>query len=211
MLTQQPRATLTEQRPVQSIIAGRRTIRRFEPGPVSREVIERLLSAAVQAPNHRRTQPWRFFVVDRDGPTRQALAELAYEAALERAAVVDDAARQRAEAKRQEVLSAPVIMLVYATRGRDEETTQENYAAVACGVQNLMLAGEEEGLASGWSSGGLAKHPRLRELIGADPDWQFVALLYMGRPATGPGLPPRQNVHTTFTRWLDDDTATVSA
>ena len=194
---------LATDRPVQNLIANRRTIRRFEHGPVSREVLERVLSAAVQAPNHRRTQPWRFFVIDRDGPARSALADLAYEAALERAAVIDDAARQRAEAKRQEVLETPVVMLVYAAPGKDEETTHENYAAVCCAVQNLMLAGQEEGLASGWSSGGLAKHPRVREVIGAEPDWQFVALLYMGRPQTSLSLPPRQNVHTEYTRWLD--------
>jgi nitroreductase len=195
---------LATDRPVQSLIANRRTVRRFEPGPVPREVLERLLSAAVQAPNHRRTQPWRFFVVDRDGPAREALAQLSYEAAIERAAVVDDAARQRAEAKRQEVLETPVVMLVYATPGKDEETTHENYAAVCCAVQNLMLAGQEEGLASGWSSGGLAKHPRLAELIGADPDWQFVAVLYMGRPQSTLSLPPRQNAHTAYTKWLGD-------
>jgi nitroreductase len=194
---------LSTERPVQSLIANRRTIRRFEPGPVPRDVLERMLSAAVQAPNHRRTQPWRFFVLDRDGPARQALADLAYRAAIERAAVVDEAARQRAEAKRQEVLETPVIMLVYATPGKDEETTHENYAAVCCAVQNLMLAGQEEGVASGWSSGGLAKHPGLRELIGAGPDWQFVALLYIGRPHGSLSLPPRQNVHTAYTRWLD--------
>jgi nitroreductase len=193
------------ERPVQNLIANRRTIRRFQPEPVPRETLERLLSAAVQAPNHRRTQPWRFFVLDRDGPVRQAVANLSYEAALERAAVVDDAARGRAEAKRQEILNTPVVMIVYATPGRDEETTQENYAAVACGVQNLMLAALEEGLVSGWSTGGLAKHPKLRELIGAEPDWQLVALLYLGRPEMdGPSLPPRQNTHIDYTRWLGD-------
>lgn len=195
------------ERPVQSIIANRRTIRRFEAEPIPRDVLERVLDAAVQAPNHRRTQPWRFFVLDRGGPARQAVADLAYEAALERAAVVDDAARQRAEAKRQEVLTTPVLMLVYSVPGRDEEATQENYAAVCCAVQNLMLAGEEEGLASGWSTGGLAKHPRLRELLGAQPDWQLVALLYLGRPGPGGALPARQNAHTAYTTWLDDGSA----
>ncbi|HYY90113.1 MAG TPA: nitroreductase [Chloroflexota bacterium] len=193
------------ERPVQNLIANRRTIRRFAPDRVPRETIERLLSAAVQAPNHRRTQPWRFFVLDRDGPAREAVANLAYEAALERAAVVDDAARGRAEAKRQEIRNTPVVMIVYATPGRDEETTHENYAAVCCGVQNLMLAALEEGLVSGWSTGGLAKHPRLRELVGAEPDWQLVSLLYLGWPEpNGTALPPRQNTHADFTRWLAD-------
>ena len=45
--------------------------------PVSRETIDRMLAAAVWAPNHRLTEPWRFFVVDHDSPVRQRVADLA--------------------------------------------------------------------------------------------------------------------------------------
>ena len=44
-------------------IQERRSIRRFAERPPSREEIEALLSAAVMAPNHRLTQPWRFYVL----------------------------------------------------------------------------------------------------------------------------------------------------
>ncbi len=65
-------------RPVQAAIAARRTARRFGPESVARETIQRLLRSAVQAPNHRRTLPWRFFVLDRRGPVRTRLADLAF-------------------------------------------------------------------------------------------------------------------------------------
>src|SRR3954451_13414905 len=44
-------------------IRARRSIKRFTERPVSREEIETILAAATLAPNHRLTQPWRFYVL----------------------------------------------------------------------------------------------------------------------------------------------------
>src|SRR6185295_385592 len=55
---------------VSDAIAARRSIKRFTSRPVTREEMEAILSAACAAPNHRLTQPWRFYVL---GPeARQA-------------------------------------------------------------------------------------------------------------------------------------------
>ena len=54
-------------------INARRSIKAFTDRPVSPEEIEQLLSAACQAPNHRMTEPWRFYVL---GPkARRAYGE----------------------------------------------------------------------------------------------------------------------------------------
>ena len=196
---------LTTDRPVQATIAARRTVRHFQPEPVPRGVIERLLDAAVQAPNHRRTAPWRFFVVDGPGAVRDQLADLAREAALGRGVSADDAGlRARVEAKAQEILSTPVLLFAYSVPGRDPEMTRENYAAVACAVQNLMLAAVEEGLASGWSTGGVARHQRLPAVLGANQDWELVAVVYLGRPVAGPPPAVPRPGAASFTRWLSD-------
>ncbi|MBQ11482.1 MAG: hypothetical protein CMJ45_08030 [Planctomyces sp.] len=46
----------------------------FQDNPVVKEVVERLLSTAVWAPNHRLTEPWRFFVVKNPAPSGARLA-----------------------------------------------------------------------------------------------------------------------------------------
>ncbi len=43
-------------------IYSRHSVAKVRPDPLPRELIEKLLSAAVQAPNHYRVRPWRFFV-----------------------------------------------------------------------------------------------------------------------------------------------------
>ncbi len=54
-------------------INARRSIKTFSDRPVTQEEIEQLLSAACQAPNHRMTEPWRFYVL---GPqSRRAYGE----------------------------------------------------------------------------------------------------------------------------------------
>ena len=48
---------------ISEAITQRRSIKRYSDRPVSREEVETVLAAAVLAPNHRLTQPWRFYVL----------------------------------------------------------------------------------------------------------------------------------------------------
>ena len=73
-----------QQMGVYHAIYGRRTTWEFKDELVSRSAIERMLDAAIWAPNHRMTEPWRFVVIERDSPLRSQVALLAYEAMLER-------------------------------------------------------------------------------------------------------------------------------
>jgi nitroreductase len=193
--------------PVQQAIFQRRSIRRFADRPVDRSVLERILDAAVQAPNHRITRPWRFFVLDGPGDARAELTRLAEEGALRAMpGVPDERAREGARRKAQEVARVPVLVLSFSTPGRDEAETRENYAACACAMQNLMLAATEEGLVSGWSTGGITRDPSLRAVIGADESWELVGALYMGYPEGGAEAPqptPRPGAAASTT-WLSD-------
>ncbi|MCD6300553.1 MAG: nitroreductase family protein [Staphylothermus sp.] len=45
-------------------LKSRRSIRKFKPDPVPREVVEKILDTARFAPSARNSQPWRFIVVD---------------------------------------------------------------------------------------------------------------------------------------------------
>jgi nitroreductase len=168
---------------------------KFKDEPVSREAIERMLDAAVWAPNHRLTEPWRFFVLEKGSPARQKVADLAYEFALQRN---NDSAR--AERARQTVVEPPVLVYVYCVPGPREEVSRENYAAVCCAVQNISLAGVAEGLAVTWETGGPTRHPNLREILGAAEDWIMVAMLSIGVPAETPSS--RRTPVREFVRWM---------
>ena len=44
-------------------IQSRHTVSKVKPDALPREMIEELLRAAVQAPNHHKVRPWRFVVL----------------------------------------------------------------------------------------------------------------------------------------------------
>lgn len=173
----------------------RRMAWQFKDQLVPREALERLLESAVWAPNHRLTEPWRFFVLEKGGQVRHRVAQLSYEFSMQR-----NHNPARAEAARQAVLAPPFVIYVYCVPGPNEEVTQENYAAVCCAAHNISLAAVAEGLAVTWETGGPTRHPELKETLGAQPDWKMVTMLSIGVPAETPqsGRTPVSN----FVRWL---------
>ena len=164
----------------------------FQDRPVAKEVVERMLSTAVWAPNHRLTEPWRFFVVNKDSGIRNMLGDMAFEASMDRNNNPD-----RAEKTRQAQLDPPILIYVYTVPGTNESATTENYASVCCAVQNISLTGVAEGLAVTLETGGITGHPRLSETLGADAEWSLVGLLSVGIPA-GP-LESRRTSAENFT------------
>ena len=172
----------------------RRMAWRFKDTPVDREVINRMLNTAVWAPNHRLTEPWRFFVLEKDSEARQQAAEAAYEYSLE------DGNRGRAEAARQKVLDPPILIYVYSKPGDNEGVTRENYASVCCAVQNISLAAVAEGLTVTWETGRITRSPQLREILGSKEEWQMVGALSVGVPDEE--LNPPRTPAAQFTTWL---------
>ena len=134
-------------------IRTRRTIREFTDRPVSKEDLETMIEAATWAPNHRSTEPWRFIVLGKDGHMRKQVAQIVHDWTYENVKNPNPERRTRNSAEaRQEILDAPAFLYVYSVEGRNDEVTQENYAATACAVQNLMLAAHSIGLGVGWSN-----------------------------------------------------------
>jgi nitroreductase len=174
----------------------RRMSWRFQDEPIQREAVERMVEAAVWAPNHRLTEPWRFFILEKGSAAAEKVAGLAHDFALQRSGN-----EQRAAATRDSLLKTPVLIYAYSTPGRDEEGTKENYASVCCAAQNMALAGVAEGLAVTWETGGPTRHPDLAQTLGAEGDWTLATMLSVGYPAENPRS--ERTPVSNFVRWLD--------
>ena len=174
----------------------RRMAWEFKSDPVPKEALERMLQTAVWAPNHRLTEPWRFFVLEKGSDALDKAAGLAYDFSMQR-----NNNPQRAEATRQSMLNTPVLMYLYYTPGRDEEGTRENYASVCCAAHNMALAGVAEGLAVTWETGGPTRHPDLAETLGAGDGWMLATMLSIGYPAEDPNS--QRTAVGNFINWLD--------
>ena len=187
---------------VYDAIFRRRNVKEFTPDPVSREILERLFSAAVWAPNHRLTEPTRFFAVRKDSPMRTRIAEIAWRTTYDGVANPNPEQKRRsADASRDRVLDAPAMVYVYSLDGDDDEITRENYATACCAIQNMALAAVAEGLRLDWSTGGLTRLPGLARILGADDAWTMVGVVFLGKAAALPST--RRRPHSEVVAWLE--------
>ncbi len=190
---------------VAAAIRQRRTVKQFLPMPVPRPLIAQLIELAVWAPNHRMTEPWRFYVLD--GDARNRLGEIA--AAITASKIIEaggdpsTSARKSAEAGATWA-TVPALLYVTTQRNANPEIDEENYGAVCCAIQNLTVAAHAAGLGTSWSSGAVAAAPALHALVGAQANERMAALLRLGYldPAL-PSPPARRTSGAELTTWLD--------
>src|SRR5947199_10814116 len=104
--------------PIPEIIERRRSIKKFTARPVTREEIETLLDAAILAPNHRLTRPWRFYVL---GPESRYAYGLALGERKARKAADSDAARVLRERVAAEHRALPGMVANAIGQGENPE------------------------------------------------------------------------------------------
>jgi nitroreductase len=160
---------------VADLLRSRRTTNLFEPEPVGASALLDAIEVARWAPNHRLTEPWRFYLI---GPeTAAAVTECwaGYEAETK------GEAAGAARAKR--LATIPGHFVVTTIRDENEVIDLENYAASCCAVQNLMLYLWQRGIGVKWTSGAITREPRLYRVLGID-EWQerIVGYFWYGLP-----------------------------
>jgi len=170
----------------------------------SREQIEQLLEAAVRAPNHHLTNPWRFFVVA--GDARDQLGDLmANLLASQLADPSSEHSQALIKAERAKPLRAPVLIIAAACPTRDGKVIeQEEISATAAAVQNILLAAHAMGLGAQWRTGNIAFDGSLKRWLGLHDDDHVIGIVYLGYPAMESRQSPRKPA-AEVTRWIGWD------
>jgi nitroreductase len=172
---------------VHEALRTRRTVHAYTRDPVPEAAIERGLEAALHAPNHRLTCPWRFVRVGRR--TRSGLAELAVRLQTGKSGPLPAEAEAKVRAK---ILDPHELIVVSVVRDADPMIAREDYAAAACAIQNLHLSLWAEGIASKWGTGAPTRHPDGYALFGIDPVLEeIVGFVWVGIAAKIPAKPER--------------------
>jgi nitroreductase len=163
---------------VDEAIRTRRTLKAFTTQPVDEAVVRELLALAVLAPNHHGTEPWRFWVV---GP--ETLAKLS---------------EKTGDTK---LLRSQTAIVVGVLRNEDPAEAEEDFAAVACALENLMLAARARGLASFWRTPGVLDRRSFAKTVGIPDTVRPIGVVHLGFPGEPfPETPER--TAEPFTRWL---------
>jgi nitroreductase len=183
---------------VQDALQQRRSVKRFTDQPVTREEIELLLDAAVLAPNHRLTEPWRFYVL---GPEARYAYGLALGERKARKLADPDAAHSMRTRVAEEHGALPAMLVVAMTTSETPENREEDYAATMMAIENIALAAVELGLATAIRTGAVMADPAARAAAGVAEGERIVACLNVGHPAELPAG-PRRTPARELTRWV---------
>src|SRR6186713_537121 len=149
--------------PLIDLLRHRRSIKQFTDRALTRAEIETLLDAAILAPNHRLTEPWRFYVLGPDAREAYGLA-----LGVRKARKIEDPE---------------------ASRTMRDRVAAEDYASAMMAVQNIMLAAVELGLGTAIRTGGVMGDDAARAAAGVAENERIVAIVNVGEPAETPSGP----------------------
>jgi nitroreductase len=162
---------------VDDAIRTRRTTKAFTPAPIADDVVRELLALAVLAPNHHGTEPWRFWVVGRE--------------------LLERLSRETGDVK---LLRSYTAIVAGVLQNDDPAVAEEDYAAVACALENLLLAARGRGLANFWRTPGVMNGAAFRAVLDVPAEVRLVGVVHVGHPAEPlPPTPDRDAEH--FTVW----------
>jgi nitroreductase len=185
------------------LIEKRRSLSRMRPEAPPRELIERLLTAAVHAPNHHNTQPWRFFVLS--GDARVEFGNTLAEALRRRLSPNVDATKLEPllAGERAKPLRSPVVIVVgVVTDKTDAMTAREDLEAASAAINNLLLAAETLGLAAIWRTGDGAYDDSVKASFGLAPEDEIAGVVYVGYADPNAGsIEPRRREYASKTEW----------
>ena len=196
---------------LKQLIQNRRTCYQFADSkthPVGDKPLFDCLDAARWAPNHKLTQPWRFWII-----SHKAQQDLAHVYAEHRALKKVDKSAELYETLYSKALdkfmAIPKIVMVGQVLNKEGPTQaitqKEDYAACACAIQNFQLMAWSLQLGVQWSTGAIIKDLRTYKRIGIDVNHiELIGVLYLGyQKPNCQGLSSKRHALDYFVTYLE--------
>jgi coenzyme F420-0:L-glutamate ligase/coenzyme F420-1:gamma-L-glutamate ligase len=202
---------------VVELIKTRRSIRKFKPTKVSREVINAILDLARWAPSAHNAQPWRLVVIDDDFVKVRLATEMGRVWLSDM--LKDGVSRDKAEEivrveSWQRITQSPIVLIVCLTmedmhKYLDMRRRKAEYLmgvqSVAAYIQNLLLLAHYYGLGACWVCAPLFCQNAVRKALGLPRKIEPQAMIVMGYADEKPEPPSRKPLETfcTFNSWME--------
>ncbi|MGE5170513.1 MAG: nitroreductase [Rudaea sp.] len=159
--------------------------------------LERMLGAAMRAPDHGRLRPWRFIVID--GRAREAFGDVLAGALLRREPAAGEPMLAKERAK---PLRAPLIVAVAASlREHRSVPAIEQIVAAGAAAENILVAAHALGFGAFWRTGAPAYDDTVKRALGLKAEDAIVGFLYIGTPAAPLPPTPPANLAPHLTYW----------
>lgn len=176
---------------IYDLISRRRTVHRFKVADIDVSLIKKGLEVALTAPNHNFTFPWQFVICGKQ--TQQKLFEQALQSAVFKAKAAGEDVL-KIKSKVTEKFLNPSCMVFFARkRNAVSKMAHEDYASVACAVQNFTLYMLGHGYDCKWSTGSLSQSKETLDLLGLkETEYVIDGLILVGKPLLDQHPPRRR-------------------
>ena len=168
-------------------INAQRAIRYFKTDPITDDVLDQILNAALRAPSGGNSQPWAFVAV-RDAELKRQLAvwyrDFWDNVYSKRADRQDSPVSRSAEHLVNTFADVPAIVIpcIRGTKGSERDNLMTG-ASIYPAAQNLMLAALALGVGSVITTFLQNHEERVRELLGIPDDYQTACAIPLGYPS----------------------------
>lgn len=198
--------TTTDDDDLHQMLLSRRTIHAFEATlPDHWETsLDRAILAATFAPNHKRTEPWRFHLLGKEAIQRVCELNAELVTANKGPTAGDN------KLKRWLLLPGWLVVTQVVTieddkknKNHQEENesmlspnglVREDYAAVCCAIHSICLSLHADGIGTKWTSGPVNFDPKFGDAVGGVPkNERVVGTLWFGTASVTP-RPPRKRL-----------------
>jgi nitroreductase len=180
-------------------IMHRHSVRAFTTAPVDREVLERMLRAAMAAPSAMNAQPWQFYVAT--GATRERIGAAMAQSTVHLKDYIDVLPPERIEAAERFYASlggAPVVVALSIPGGDEGMDRTHDLVAAGCAIENLLLAACAEGLGCCHLTVPLWVMDEMRGILSVPDGRELISLVIVGHPEEAPLAPEHSFDHVTY-------------
>jgi nitroreductase len=181
---------------ISTIIKSRRSIKpvMMNGNKITDAQIHSLLELADWAPTHGFTEPWRFVIYSNPSDFCHQHAELYKQSVT--AENFDKGVYNKFYEQGDK--ASHVIIAVMKRGSLPKIPVIEEVEATACAIQNILLGATAMGIASFWSTGGMALKPQMKDFLHFGEEDQVIGILYLGyatvQPAGSRAIPLAEKI-----------------
>ena len=191
----------------------RRTCRDYSDREVSDEILKRVIGAAFKAPTNDHLRQLEFVVmrgreniapiIDPLAKNMAAFKKLVHEADEADESGDKDKMAMFADAlpKQQRMLMQSGLLILPFFRQKQspllkpvEQSSLNYFASAWCALENMLLAATAEGLGTVFHIPVGDEEEKIKEIVGAPEDYEFICLLTMGYPAADAFRPKQKEI-----------------
>ncbi len=200
---------------VVELMKTRRSVRKFKPDRISREVVCSIIDLARWAPSAHNAQPWRCIVIDDEDVKAKLACEMgkAWLSDMLKDNVPKDKAEEIVRIESWErITKSPIVIIVCLTmedmhKYPDGRRRRAEYLmgvqSVAAYIQSLLLLAHHYGLGACWVCAPLFCPNAVRKALGLPWKMEPQAMITMGYADEEPKPPPRKGLNEicSFNFW----------